>query len=242
MRTTCASSRSRPSSDIRWTRRCTRSGPPTGVTVRVTSSHSVFVHEDGQVRLKRGDELKLGDRVVAPARIRLPEDAPQRIDLLEALWHVPQAATRIWLRGPAVVAWHKHAALRARPAVSPMTSPRVEIPAEVGESLAEQRRARRRVEPCAVRGDRHTAARHVLCLGERCEPTDRRAFRCLSEGHRCRRCRDPCTGARKVAIGSNTPGRNPHRLRVGTRCATACGWPISMPTTWPSSPRATTSR
>jgi DNA gyrase subunit B len=37
-----------------------------GRSVRVTASHSVFVHEGGRVRLKFGAELKQGDRVVAP--------------------------------------------------------------------------------------------------------------------------------------------------------------------------------
>lgn len=41
-----------------------------GRTVRVTSSHSVFVWQDGEKRLKRGDEIKPGDYVLAPARIR----------------------------------------------------------------------------------------------------------------------------------------------------------------------------
>ncbi|HVL59369.1 MAG TPA: DNA gyrase subunit B [Burkholderiaceae bacterium] len=112
-----------------------------GRTVRVTSSHSVFVHEDGAVKLKRGDELKLGDRVVAPARIRLPADAPARIDLLERLWAVPEASTQVWLRGPAVVAWHKAKALRDRAAQPSLVSQRVEIPAAIGKSMAQLRRA-----------------------------------------------------------------------------------------------------
>src|ERR1700723_629324 len=52
-----------------------------GRSVRVTSSHSVFVSEQDGIKLKRGDELKVGDRLVAPARIRFPSDAPAKIDL-----------------------------------------------------------------------------------------------------------------------------------------------------------------
>src|ERR1700724_1637333 len=37
-----------------------------GRWVRVTSSHSVFVWEDGDIRLKRGDEVCVGDKLVAP--------------------------------------------------------------------------------------------------------------------------------------------------------------------------------
>jgi len=40
-----------------------------GRSVRVTSSHSVFVWENGQRRLKRGDEIRPGDYVLAPARL-----------------------------------------------------------------------------------------------------------------------------------------------------------------------------
>jgi len=81
-----------------------------GRRVRVTSSHSVFVHEHGRVRLKRGDELQVGDRLLAPARLRLPEAAPERLDLARALWPVAQTAPQIWLRGPAIAALAKRAA------------------------------------------------------------------------------------------------------------------------------------
>ncbi|HUC64897.1 MAG TPA: DNA gyrase subunit B, partial [Stellaceae bacterium] len=37
-----------------------------GRCVRVTSSHSVFVAEQGRLRLKRGDELRVGDHLAAP--------------------------------------------------------------------------------------------------------------------------------------------------------------------------------
>jgi DNA gyrase/topoisomerase IV subunit B len=50
-----------------------------GRSVRVTASHSVFVRDGEEIRLKRGDELTVDDELVAPKRIRLPEDAPARI-------------------------------------------------------------------------------------------------------------------------------------------------------------------
>ena len=72
-----------------------------GRSVRVTSSHSVFVHEHGAIRLKKGSELKTGDRVVAPRRLPLPQSAPARLDVLRALRaHVP-SARQVWLRGAA---------------------------------------------------------------------------------------------------------------------------------------------
>jgi DNA gyrase subunit B len=75
-----------------------------GRRVRVTSSHSVFVSDRGRLQLKRGDELAVGDRLVAPAHLRLPATAPARLDLLEMLQASAQAARQAWLGGPAVEA------------------------------------------------------------------------------------------------------------------------------------------
>jgi DNA gyrase subunit B len=111
-----------------------------GRRVRVTSSHSVFVHEHGKLQLKRGDELRLNDRVVAPFRTRFPATAPQRIDLLRALHAVPQAAKQIWVRGPAVEDWFKAAVLDRNAQQPELTDPRVDIPAALRVELTERRR------------------------------------------------------------------------------------------------------
>jgi len=42
-----------------------------GRKVRVTASHSVFVAENGEIKLKRGDELAVGDLLAAPRRVPL---------------------------------------------------------------------------------------------------------------------------------------------------------------------------
>jgi len=112
-----------------------------GRTVRVTSSHSVFVHEDGKVQLKRGDELRVGDRMVAPKTLRLPATAPQRFDVLRELWGNADAAKQVWLRGPAVEAWYRGKVTREHAANPALTAPRVEIPAPVRDELAARRRA-----------------------------------------------------------------------------------------------------
>jgi DNA gyrase B subunit len=75
-----------------------------GRSVRVTSSHSVFVHEAGAIRLKKGAELKVGDRVVAPRRLPLPASAPARLDVLRVLHADASAARQVFLRGPTVEA------------------------------------------------------------------------------------------------------------------------------------------
>jgi DNA gyrase subunit B len=111
-----------------------------GRTVRVTSSHSVFVHENDGIKLKRGDDLKVGDRMVAPARISFPSDAPAKIDLLGILHAVPEAAKQIWLRGPAIEAWFKDAARSRLSGNEQLTALRVDIPAELRTELAGRRR------------------------------------------------------------------------------------------------------
>jgi DNA gyrase subunit B len=111
-----------------------------GRRVRVTSSHSVFVHDEGAVKLKRGDELRVDDRVVAPRRVRFPATAPARLDLLRELHAVPQAAEQIWVRGPAVEEWFK-TRVRDKHAENPaFIDPRVEIPAELRQELVRIRR------------------------------------------------------------------------------------------------------
>ncbi|MFN0063766.1 MAG: DNA gyrase subunit B [Myxococcaceae bacterium] len=124
-----------------------------GRNVRVTGSHSVFVHEDHQVILKRGDELRPGDRVVAPQSIRLPTDAPPVIDVLRVLHANAEAAAQVWLRGPAVEAFFKERVreeFRDRPEFA---EPRVSIPAAVGARLATQRLRRMTLsEVCAAVG------------------------------------------------------------------------------------------
>ncbi|MCK6512070.1 DNA gyrase subunit B [Myxococcota bacterium] len=74
-----------------------------GREVRVTASHSVFVHKEGALQLKRGDELQIGDLLVAPKRLRLPEDAPASLDLLKRAHTIPEMAAQVWVRTSA--AW-----------------------------------------------------------------------------------------------------------------------------------------
>ena len=113
-----------------------------GRSVRVTASHSIFVHEEGEIRKKKGDELEVGDLVVAPRRIRLPEDAPDRIDLLRELHRVPEAAKQVWVRGPAVEEWFKDKVLREHADNEELTAQRVAAPPEVRLELAAMRRAK----------------------------------------------------------------------------------------------------
>jgi DNA gyrase subunit B len=111
-----------------------------GRSVRVTGNHSIYVIEDGELRKKRGDELQPGDRVAAPRTVRLPENAPGRIDLLRELWEAPEAAREVWVRGPGVEEWGRWRVRSEYAGSSEMTSPRVDIPAAVRTELAALRR------------------------------------------------------------------------------------------------------
>lgn len=55
-------------------------------SVKVTSSHSVFVYENGEVILKKGNEVKPGDLLVASRRLPRPAESPTRIDLLDTFY------------------------------------------------------------------------------------------------------------------------------------------------------------
>jgi len=113
-----------------------------GRTVRVTAGHSVFVWEDGELRLKTGDALKTGDLVAAPRTVPLPSTAPERIDVLRALHGVSAAAEQVWVRGPAIEDLLKTRIRKEHSGRPQLTEQRVEIPPEVRIEMASRRRGR----------------------------------------------------------------------------------------------------
>jgi DNA gyrase subunit B len=134
-----------------------------GRSVRVTASHSIFVHEDGEVRLKRGDELAVGDKVVAPRTIRFGNEAPEEIDLLKELHQFPEASAQVWVRGPAVEDWYKRK-IRDDFAEQPQwVAPRVDIPEGVRSELASRRKAQgvSNKELCQLIGIRQPVTFHA---------------------------------------------------------------------------------
>jgi DNA gyrase subunit B len=111
-----------------------------GRSVKVTGSHSVFVYEDGEIRTKRGMDVQPGDQLLAPSRINLPVDAPERLDLLRELQAIPEAAEQLWVRGPAVESWHRSRVRLEHSRNTELSSVRVEVPADVRAHLARMRR------------------------------------------------------------------------------------------------------
>ncbi|MFD3166435.1 ATP-binding protein [Herpetosiphon sp. NSE202] len=72
-----------------------------GRSVKVTASHSVFVLENGQPVLKKGNQIKLGDQLVASRRIPRPAIQPREIDLIK-LFAEAGLIDNLYLRGESV--------------------------------------------------------------------------------------------------------------------------------------------
>ncbi|OKY77952.1 MAG: Type IIA topoisomerase B subunit GyrB [Candidatus Methanohalarchaeum thermophilum] len=56
-----------------------------GRKIKVTSSHSVFSYEDEEIKLKKGEDVEPGDKIVAPKKIPLIDTGIQKIDVKEIL-------------------------------------------------------------------------------------------------------------------------------------------------------------
>ncbi|MBW4618696.1 MAG: DNA gyrase subunit B [Cyanosarcina radialis HA8281-LM2] len=67
-------------------------------SVKVTSSHSVFVFENGQVKLKKGNEIKAGDILVASRRLPQPSTNLTQVDLLETFYQA-ELTKSLYVRG-----------------------------------------------------------------------------------------------------------------------------------------------
>ncbi len=110
-----------------------------GRSVRVTGSHSVFTYENGQVGLKAGSDLRVGNILVAPKRLRLPQTSLTSFNLLQLLYKDKMVAKQVWLRGKAVEDWYKEKVVGEYADNYQMVQKRVAIPVAVGQLLSEQR-------------------------------------------------------------------------------------------------------
>ncbi|WP_341738817.1 ATP-binding protein [Microcoleus sp. CAWBG640] len=109
-------------------------------SIKVTSSHSVFVFENNEVILKKGNEVKPGDLLVASRRLPRPAASPTQIDLLETFYSA-ELTKSLYLKGEDV---RKVASQRVLAKVSvpdQWSEPRVQIDAEAWQKLIAQREA-----------------------------------------------------------------------------------------------------
>lgn len=108
--------------------------------VKVTSSHSVFVFENGEVRLKKGNEIKPGDLLVASRRLPRPTESPTRIDLLQLFYNTGLTQS-LYLQGEDVrrVAAERILAKVQHPEL--WDEPRVTLESEAWQILTAQRQS-----------------------------------------------------------------------------------------------------
>jgi len=107
-------------------------------SVKVTASHSVFVYADGKVQLKRGDEVRPGDRLVASRHLPRPGRAAERIDLVRTL-HEAGLTDALYLRGESVRRIAGQRVLRRVGRPELWREPRVELDGISWYQLAERR-------------------------------------------------------------------------------------------------------
>nr|WP_239121463.1 ATP-binding protein [Spirulina major] len=109
-------------------------------SIKVTSSHSVYVYENGEVKLKKGNEVRSGDILVAPRRLPRPSDSPKQIDLLRTFYEAGLTKS-LYLQGEDV---RKVSGKRVLAKVSQpkqWSEPRVQLDQEEWQKLIAQRKA-----------------------------------------------------------------------------------------------------
>lgn len=109
-------------------------------SVKVTSSHSVFVYEGGRVILKKGNEVRPGDLLVASRRIPRPASSPASVDLLQT-FYTAGLTDALYVRGESVrqVAADRVLAGVSRPEL--WNEQRVVLPATGWQELVTRRQA-----------------------------------------------------------------------------------------------------
>src|SRR3989344_3511852 len=75
-----------------------------GRNVKITSSHSIFVFEDGDIKLRKGSEIKEGDKIVAPMSLPLHNfNGPSKIDMLSLfVKNKDKIKEEIYIRGKSI--------------------------------------------------------------------------------------------------------------------------------------------
>ena len=111
-----------------------------GRSVTVTSSHSVFVFEDGEVRLRNGNDVKVGDLLVAPRRLPRPATSPTQVDLVET-FHRAGLTEGLYLKGDTVRLMAAARVLAALEMPELWYEPRVWVDADEWRTLAAHRRS-----------------------------------------------------------------------------------------------------
>lgn len=113
-----------------------------GRKIRATSSHSVFVYENGEIKLKKGENIKPGDKVVAPRKLPSNEKNKKRIDVLEELIkNKEKLRSEIYARGEGVEELLKER-IREEKEEKEITKKRVRLTKNARSRINEKRKQR----------------------------------------------------------------------------------------------------
>ena len=107
-------------------------------SVEVTVGHSVFVFENGEVKLRAGDQVKVGDFLVASRNLPRPNFNPFEIDLIDTFYNSGETKS-LYLQGESVrkIAASRVLANLARPEL--WAEPRVLLGQNEWQKLIEKR-------------------------------------------------------------------------------------------------------
>ncbi|MEK6830357.1 MAG: ATP-binding protein [Nanoarchaeota archaeon] len=113
-----------------------------GRNVKVTSSHSVFVFEDGRIKLKKGNEIKKGDKIVAPKSVPLYNyNLNSSIDVLSVFVENKEKINgNIYVRGKTVEGMIRNRIKEIYKDNNELVDNRIIISEELGNIMAEKRR------------------------------------------------------------------------------------------------------
>jgi DNA gyrase B subunit len=109
-------------------------------TIKVTSSHSVFVYEEDQVKLKKGNEIRPDDILVASRHLPRPTKSLKKIDLLQTFCQAGETSA-LYVQGEEVRRIAKERVLARVAQPSQWSEPRIELHPEAWQQLAAQRQA-----------------------------------------------------------------------------------------------------
>lgn len=108
-------------------------------SIKVTSSHSVYVYQNEEVKLKKGNEIKVGDLLVASRFLPRPTETFTKIDLLKTFYQAGLTQS-LYLQGEDVkkVAAKRIVVKVAKPEL--LSQPRVKLETEAWQKLISQRK------------------------------------------------------------------------------------------------------
>lgn len=113
-----------------------------GRSVRITSSHSIFVYENGKLVLKKGSEIKKGDKIVAPKNLPLYNSKKvKKLNILRGLLDVKDKIKEdIYIRGVEVEKLLKARIRKSHKNNNEFVDKRVIIPIQFGKLLNKKRK------------------------------------------------------------------------------------------------------